>query len=309
MDDLIPTAHLRLQGLSSRAIARRVAGGELTRVMRGLYLPEAGDAQTLHLHRARSCPGQVLALESAALVHGVHLDRLPELVQVIQHGAGRSRTRGTKRVMSAPLPPQHIVQVNDLRITSLARTVVDITRVRGLEPGLVAWESARWRARVQDALAAFDAEAAEAIELLIGRRGIDQARLALVWASASSQSPMETRSLLRMRTMPFPMPVQQFEVFDWTGASLGFTDFGWPEHGVLGEYDGQDKYDRLARPGQTPSEVMRREKRRQEAMEAVGWVFARWGKEEVRRPQLMQARIESAMRVAATRQGPLPGVA
>ncbi|MGA4668820.1 hypothetical protein ACPCG0_03320 [Propionibacteriaceae bacterium Y1923] len=309
MDDLIPTAQLRLQGLGNREISRRVSAGELTRVLRGHYLCSVPDEQALHLQRALSCPDQVLALESAALVHGLPISQLPELVQVIMHGAGRSRTRGVKRVTSAPLPAAHITEVNGARLTTVARTVVDITRTRGLEPGLVAWEAARWRAREAKLLDRFDAETGEAIELLSGRRGVQRARIALASASSRSQSPMETRSLIRIRELRLPTPVQQYSVVDQDGSWLGTTDFAWPELGVLGEYDGQDKYDSLARPGETPVQVMRREKRRQESMEAVGWVFARWGKEEVRRPAALRARIEAAMKVAASRVGrPLPGV-
>ncbi|MGA4506285.1 hypothetical protein ACQB6R_12105 [Propionibacteriaceae bacterium G1746] len=304
MDDLIPTAQLKLRGLGSREIAERIASGDLTRVMRGQYVQTPLDARALHLQRARSCAGQVLALETAAMVHGLPITRLPELVQVVQQGAGRSRTRTIKRVLSAPLPAQHVTEVDGLLLTTLPRTVVDLARVRGLEPGMIAWEAARWRARVAEALTAFDAEAADVIEALRGRKGLRHAQVALVRASAMSQSPMETRSLMRMRTLGIPEPVQQYEVLDPGGTSLGFTDFAWPDLGVLGEYDGQDKYDLLARPGETPAAVMRREKRRQERMESLGWVFARWGKEEVGRPPALRERIDRAFAIAARRSGP-----
>ena len=158
-------------------------------------------------------------------------------------------------------------------------------------------------------LADFDAATAEALAVLGGRRGIGLARLAMAASSAYSESPMETRSLMKIRALGLPEPVQQYPVLDPSGRCLGYADFAWPEHGVLGEYDGVDKYERLARPGQSPADVMRHEKRRQESMEALGWVFARWGKEEVRKPWTMGVRVEKAFTIAASRTVRLPGVA
>ena len=306
--DLIPTHQLHLQGLDSRAISRMVGAGDLVRVMRGHYLDSPLDAEELHLARAAACAGQVLALESAALVHGLPLDRLPTLVQVVRPGHGRSQVRGTRLITSAPLPDRHVVDLDGLRLTTRARTVVDLARLRGLMTGLVAWESARWQARTSNALADFDAAASDALDVLARRRGIATARQAMSLASAWSQSPMETRSLMTMRTLGLPEPVQQYRVTDWSGATLGYADFAWPELGVLGEYDGQDKYGILSRPGESPLAVVRREKRRQEGMEALGWVFARWGHEEVRRPPALRARVQAAFAIAATRTISLPGV-
>ena len=282
--------------------------GDLVRVMRGHYLDSPLAADGLHLARAAACAGQVLALESAALVHGLPLVGLPTLVQVVRPGDGRSRVRGTKFITSAPLPDHHVVDLDGLRLTTRARTVVDLARLRGLSTGLITWESARWQARRSDALDRFDAATEDAVSLLTRRRGIGTARLAMSLASAWSQSPMETRSLMTIRTVGLPEPVQQYRVTDWSGTTLGYADFAWPELGVLGEYDGQDKYDALSRPGESPVAVMRREKRRQEGMEALGWVFARWGHEEVRRPPALRARVQAAFAIAATRTIPLPGV-
>ncbi|MGA4506583.1 type IV toxin-antitoxin system AbiEi family antitoxin domain-containing protein [Propionibacteriaceae bacterium G1746] len=300
----ITTADLHRRGLNKHQIAQLVKSGQLVRLSRGIYLscPDGRPADRRLLHEAlASSRDDVLALESAALLHRLPTLFVPELVTTVRPGGGRSRTSRTQAVLTGPLPAQHVTLVGDQLATSIARTVVDLTRVRGLAAGLVPWEAARWNARVEFKLPDFDAQVAEAIDTLKGRHGIDRARQALSMASALSQSPAETRSRLAMMDVGLPMPVQQFEVLDERGNVVATTDFAWPELGVLGEYDGQDKYTVLARPGETPAQVVRREKRRQEAAESLGWVFARWGKEEVARPALLLTRVRRAFGIAERR--------
>lgn len=303
--DVFTTADLMAKGLTPKALRRLVTEKRIQRLSRGYYaMPGTDDhrAELNHLARAEACRPAVLALESAALVHGLPLLRkVPELVETIEAGNGRSWQRGLRQIRSAPLPDDQVTEVQGFRLTTAARTVVDLTRLRGLEAGLVSWEAMRWQARVDDDLEAFDAATARSVDLLSRRAGITRARRALGAASAWSQSPMETRSRWAMVGLGLPNPVQQFEVFDRWGRRLGATDFGWPELGVLGEYDGEGKYQELAHPDQSPLDVMRAEKRRQESMEAEGWVFARWGKEEIARPRLLCGRIMSAFSIAESR--------
>ena len=316
--EVFTTASALASGITPAELAASLKRGELLHLARGIYArPDANPLQdspeVRHLAMAAACPDDVLALESAALVHGLPLRGWPPpLVQVVHPGNGRSRRRGIRQVMSAPLPDEHISTLpivpleggsalGQTRLTSRARTVVDLARMRGLEPGLIAWEKARWDARVANNLTAFDASARWAVDLLRGRHGIERARQALDLASAYSQSPMETRSLMAIRRLPIPPPVQQYVVRNSFGAILGEADFAWPELGVLGEYDGKDKYTRLARPGEDASAVVRREKRRQESMEAEGWVFARWGLEELASLVRLERRIQLAFTIAGGR--------
>lgn len=305
--DVFTTTDLLAQGLSPRMIVRLVDQGNLVRISRGFYQWATDDdhrAELVHLARAELCRGEVLALESAALVHGLPLLRaVPDLVEVIEDGDGRSWRRGLRRIRSAPLPDDQVTQVDGFRLTSPARTVVDLTRLRGLEAGLVSWEAARWQARVAGSLEVFDAGTIRAISLLERRTGITRARRALECASAWSQSPMETRSLLAINTLGLPTPVQQFKVRNEWNEMLGIADFAWPDLGVLGEYDGEGKYLELAHRDESPMDVLRREKRRQESMEADGWIFARWGKQEVARPRLLYGRITTAFSIARDRRG------
>ncbi|WP_022911108.1 type IV toxin-antitoxin system AbiEi family antitoxin domain-containing protein [Aestuariimicrobium kwangyangense] len=298
--DPITTAELTSSGHSRRDIARLCESGHLVRIARGVYLRGATDRTTRHLALASSRT-HALALESAALAHGLPVISTPEQVHTVLAGSGRSRGRPRELQLSGPLPPRHLVTLGSQLVTSRARTVVDLTRLRGLEQGLVTWDAARWTARIEGRLETFDAEVADVIAVMCRRKGIGRARQAQGLSSAYSQSPAETRSLFAIRTLALPEPLQQFEIRDQHGRIIGASDFAWESEGVLGEYDGEGKYCELARPGESPADVVRREKRRQEAMETEGWVFARWGKEELARPHLLRDRILAAFRIAAGR--------
>jgi hypothetical protein len=89
-----------------------------------------------------------------------------------------------------------------------------------------------------------------------------------------------------------PEPVLQFEVRDEWGNLIGITDFAWPEHGVLGEFDGMSKYGRLRRDGETPGQAVEREKTREDALRArTGWLMVRIIWSELFRPGPTAAKI------------------
>ena len=297
----ITTAELLQQGLTKQDIRARQRRGDLVRLTRGLWTTRELRPEDRHVALA-SARSHALALESAALLHGLPVYTLPARVVTVRAGGGRSRRHGEEWAMSGPLPDHHLTTIDGALVTTRARTVVDLARVRGLLAGLIPWDAARWTAREDHALMIFDDATDEVIETLAGRRGIGRARQARTLSSALSQSPAETRSLAAIRQLGLPEPVQQFAVVGPGGRSVGFSDFAWPDEGVLGEYDGLGKYTELSRPGETPADVMRREKRRQEAMEALGWVFARWGKEEMAQPHLLRQRIQGAFAIARNRQ-------
>ena len=64
------------------------------------------------------------------------------------------------------------------------------------------------------------------------------------------------------------MPTLQYKVFDDSGRLIGIADFYWEEFRHLAEFDGFVKYQRLLRPGESPADVVFREKRREDAMRA-----------------------------------------
>lgn len=87
----------------------------------------------------------------------------------------------------------------------------------------------------------------------------------------------------------------QISVFDERGRFVGRADGGYPELGVLWEYDGKGKYGALLKPGQSPLDALLAEKRREEQLTELGWVVIRIDAADLRDPDRLIQRILSAV--------------
>jgi len=69
-----------------------------------------------------------------------------------------------------------------------------------------------------------------------------------------------------------PAPELQHEVRDVDGELIGRLDFAWPALGVWIEFDGNVKYEKPLKPGQSASDVVLAEKRREDRIRRrTGW--------------------------------------
>ncbi|MER7438983.1 hypothetical protein ABT341_30265, partial [Pseudonocardia alni] len=102
-------------------------------------------------------------------------------------------------------------------------------------------------------------------------------------ADARADGPGESRSRVRMARLHVARPVLQHAVLDERGHRIGVVDFWWPDHGVVGEFDGLGKYGRSRRPGESAADAVVREKRREDALRARPGVrtVVRWAWEEL----------------------------
>lgn len=82
-------------------------------------------------------------------------------------------------------------------------------------------------------------------------------------------------------------------VFDADGFT-GRCDFGWREHGVVGEFDGKIKYQRDGYGGLHPEQVVWREKLREDRMRATGLGMVRWTTVDLAHPQRFRRMLLSA---------------
>lgn len=107
-----------------------------------------------------------------------------------------------------------------------------------------------------------------------------------------AQSVGESLSRHMMWTQHLPEPNLQFEVHDADGHLIGISDFAWPDYGVLGEFDGMQKYGRLLKDDETAADVITNEKVREDALrEATGWLMVRLIWAEIFRPGPTGAKI------------------
>lgn len=105
----------------------------------------------------------------------------------------------------------------------------------------------------------------------------------------------ESRSRARMIDAGPPLPDLQVEVRRSDGTLVGRCDFRWPEHGLLGEFDGRVTYGRLLRPGQHPGDAVFEEKRREDALRDEGQGMVRWVWAEFATPRTLVARWTRAL--------------
>ena len=101
-----------------------------------------------------------------------------------------------------------------------------------------------------------------------------------------------------------PRPIPQFEVYDDAGRLVARLDFALPEHGIWIEFDGRVKYEKFLRPGESASDAVLREKRREDLVaELTGWRCLRVTWADLGSPARLAARIRSLIdSVAAARR-------
>ena len=272
-------------GVTDDEMRRMRRRGELATVGPGAYIDTADprlrrpeDRHVLQVAAAvpRIAPDAVVSHQSAAVLHGLPVWNLVlTRVHVTRPRRSGAFRTGRLEVHTAPLDADEIGRVDGVAVTSPARTLVDIARTSGFEEAVAVLDAALHKHLVdRGALAT-------ALDRAARWPGAPRARRAVGFADPRPMSVGESRSRVVMARLGVATPVLQWKVVGPGGRVLGTADFGWPEHGFAGEFDGFVKYGRLLRPGQMPAEVVFAEKRREDAMRTVLRGFARWVWDEI----------------------------
>ena len=208
--------------------------------------------------------------------------------------AGRD-TAGTHRdgyyLRTARLPDHHVELRHGVRVTTPARTLIDIAAHLGFDDGVVATEAAyRQRLITSDGPAVV-------VQELASRPGIEVARDCLEFADPASESVLESVSRLSMREIALPMPRTQVILVDH-GYLLIRVDFLWPHLWLVGEADGIAKY---TLNGRAPLSVVRAEREREQIIRDLGYDIVRWDWRVANSPRLLAARLGPAFDRAAER--------
>jgi hypothetical protein len=102
----------------------------------------------------------------------------------------------------------------------------------------------------------------------------------------------ESRTFYFLWTRHFPRPEPQYEIYD-NGVLVALLDFAFPELKVWIEFDGRIKYERLLKEGESPTDVVLREKRREERVsEITGWRCLRVTWSDLAHPERLAARLQ-----------------
>lgn len=287
----------RADGLHGADLERLTRTKHLVQLRRGVYvaaqeLAEVTDDDcALHamhvraLQLAYSAP-LVAAASSAARIYGLEFrdPPHPDLVVLSGDRTMSGTRRDGYRLRVANLPDQHVTERHGVRLTTPARTVLDLCAELPFAGGVVIAESAiRRRLVTVDELQAIAAT-------VPSRRGITSVRTVFDFLGPVSESPLESASRAAMRELGIAPPLTQVEFV--IGGRLIRVDFYWEDLLVVGEADGFSKY--AARPGQDSVAAIREEKLREQLLLEGGREVVRWGWHEVRSPALLDRRLQAA---------------
>lgn len=283
MDFFGPAPHLRPSLLAAgyadaelRILRRR---GSVETVRPGAYLatddPRLGDAESRHVLMVLAAVAglsadAVVSHVSAAAVHGLPVWSVPfQRVHVTRSRRSGGRIGRFVHVHAARLDADDVVELDGLRVTSMARTVVDLARSEAFEAAVATADGAL-RAGVSRA------DLQRAVARSAHRRGNAAAARVMAFADGRSESVGESRSRVVMARLGLPVPDLQVSVPSIGGGIDARSDFGWLERGVVGEFDGMAKYGRLLRPGESAGDAVVREKLREDAIRDTGVRVVRW---------------------------------
>ncbi|MGB6181779.1 MAG: hypothetical protein WBF79_11095 [Rhodococcus sp. (in: high G+C Gram-positive bacteria)] len=285
----IPRAQLRERGVSDGEVRSAIRAGTIAAVRRGYYVDtsEAHDRYLLEIRAAlmASSADMVLSHTSAAAVHGIAVWPDDDRVHLTVNRSTGGRRSRLRIVHASRLHPDDVEVVDGLRVTSPARTVVDLACSRSFESAVCSGDSALRRID--------KTELADTLDRSGGRRGIDRARRAVAFMDGRSESVGESRSRVYLQRHGFPTPRLQVELRDTNGVFVARPDFLLD--GVIGEFDGMVKYREFG----DSSDAVIAEKRREDRLRALGWQVARWGWDELTTGAPAD-RIRRALEVAST---------
>ena len=293
--DLFTRADALAFGLTDDDLRRLRRTGELSVLRPGFYVPNAvlqsASPTERHSLLARSyltsAPADhVLSHVSAAIVWGMDIWQLPLDRVHMTHGLDYASKRRPLRILhGTKLEPTERTTVNGFPVTTAARTIVDIARTTTVERSVCVGDSALRSGHTDsDALST-------AVESARFRTGISAARRAVSLMSGRSESVGESRSRVLFETLPLPTPLLNQWVYDGAGRFVGRVDFLFWEFNVIGEFDGESKYD--------SKQVLLDEKYREDRLRELGWVIVRWNWRDLDDPRTLLRRFEQAFARAA----------
>ena len=226
---------------------------------------------------------------SALVLHGLPAHDLDtRRVTTTRHRPGSGSRRGQSAICHNLDLGDTVIEVDGIRVTSPARTIVDVARTSPFTGAVCAADEALRRTLCSPA------ELAAELEAAAGRVGIARARAVVAFADAGAESVLESVSRVAISRAGLPMPQLQRE-FTFPDGSSAFVDMYWEEWGLAGEADGSRKY------GIDDGEVevrtkLRKEKKRQNDIESLGNIFRRWQWEDYRKNRIVPI-VREAMRI------------
>ncbi|ANH39870.1 hypothetical protein I601_3464 [Nocardioides dokdonensis FR1436] len=291
-------------GIHDNAIARLVRAGELVRMRHGVYAVaqqwNQATARERHVMLSRGVVrlyGQDVALShvSAALVYGAPDHGLPLThVHLTDLAGAGERTQASVRHHRGGCRVDELSRRGECWITAPTRTALDTAAIvdRDAAVCVLDWFFQQGLSSPEECQYQLDARSVWSDHLDLA--------LKLGYARVGSDSVAETLARLAFLDAGLPEPELQLEVRDQRGWLIGRVDFAWPEHRLIVEFDGRQKYHSMRRPGESIEEMVLREKQREDRIrEATGWTVIRITWADLQQPSLLIARLRRYLKPAA----------
>jgi len=157
-------------------------------------------------------------------------------VEVTRVSVRSTRVRAGVKSHRRALADDEITKVRALRVTSPARALVDLACEAGFESAVCSMDAALRTSIVSTT------KLDSALQCIEGQAGAGQARRAVAFADAGSESIGESRMRVAISELGLPAPVLQHEFRGTAGRLVGRVDFWWPVERVIAEFDGLMKY-------------------------------------------------------------------
>ena len=250
---IVTTAELKAAGQSATQIETLTRSGTLVHVRSGVYARAAPAKKVLahptgdHLLRTAAAlaaaspgPGAAASHQTAAVIHGIDLLGRPGNEVILTRTPGRNRSGRTGvHVHSAGLPAAHVMVKYGMRVTTAARTIVDLARILEFRAGVVAADSALHRRLTTTA------ELASVVTACVRWPGVRRATEVVAFADGLAESALESIARVVFRDCGLPPPELQV----WVGGAeaAGRVDFFWRRYWTVVEVDGLMKYSDPAR--------------------------------------------------------------
>ncbi|MFT3860807.1 DUF559 domain-containing protein [Micropruina sp.] len=299
-----PLTALTEQGVTRGMIATQLAAGRLIRVRQSVFLGAEhwpADTAEQHLVRARAetvvHPDAAISHASAALVWDLPTPSRARWedapITITLPGGGRYRSRpGPITHQLGPLPAGHVTRdPNGYRVTTIARTAIDLVRGLAVPEALVVLDAATRRIctsyvtkprRADYSNPRHRSRAIEELDVVARTCGVDGLADVLELTEPARESPAESLTAGHIHLAGIPRPLYQAAVR--TPAGTLYPDCLWADERLIGECDGAVKY--------TDEASIVYEKEREQTLRDLGFRMVRWlAKEIMIRPDVVMDRI------------------
>ncbi|MEA1902131.1 MAG: type IV toxin-antitoxin system AbiEi family antitoxin domain-containing protein [Actinomycetota bacterium] len=276
-------------GLPKSTLNRRVSDGIFVRIGRGHFtLPGASTRPDVLLHAAGRHLGAVVSHESAALIHGLTPIQAKKPTVTVPY-RGTHSFPGVTVHQSTDLLPEHTTTIGQLKVTTVARTLLDLAKVL----------SKKRLERVLDhALASRKVDLDELVTLYLaltrqGKRGMKWMGELLADRAgddlAYSESELETMLFQLIVDSGLPPPRKQFRA-PWLKPIRGRVDMAYPDQKIVIEGDG--------RRWHALFDAFGTDRRRDNAAQLSGWIVLRFTWEMiVKEPESVIADVRRALAI------------